>query len=447
MLKRLLASAVVVSTLISGAARAVEVTTGTLDNGLEIVVVEDHRAPAVVHMLWYKVGAADEPQGKSGVAHFVEHLLFKGTDKLEVGEFSRIVSANGGTDNAFTSWDTTGYFQRVAADRLSLMMELEANRMRNIRLTEDDIVTERDVILEERNQRTDSSPGALFGEQRQAAQYLNHPYGIPVIGWRHEMETLSMEDVMSFYNTHYAPNNAILLVAGDVDPDEVLALANQHYGPIAPNPHLPPRVRPAEPPQLAERRVMFSDPQVTQPIVIRSYLAPERDSGAQEKAAALTILADLLGGNGATSFLGNRLEFENQNAVFTSAFYRSLSLDTTTFTLLVAPVPGRKLEEAEADLDDAIAAFMAAGVDPEQLDRVKMRLRAADIYSLDSSRGIADRYGSALTTGLTVEDVEAWPEILQAVTAEDIMAIAGEVFDRTQAVTGYLMRETSEVTQ
>ena len=194
------------------------VTTFTLDNGMDVVVVEDHRAPVVQHMVWYRAGSADEPVGSSGVAHFLEHLLFKGTDTLAPGEFSATVAANGGNDNAFTSYDYTAYYQRVAADRLELMMRMEADRMRNIRLSEEDIVTERDVILEERNQRTDNSPRALFGEQMSASQYLNHRYGVPIIGWRHEMETLDMEDALSFYQTHYAPNNAILVVTGDVEP-------------------------------------------------------------------------------------------------------------------------------------------------------------------------------------------------------------------------------------
>ena len=259
------------------------VTTFTLDNGMDVVVVEDHRAPVVQHMVWYRAGSADEPIGSSGVAHFLEHLLFKGTDTLAPGEFSATVAANGGNDNAFTSYDYTAYFQRVAADRLELMMRMEADRMRNIRLTEEDIVTERDVILEERNQRTENNPRALFGEQMNASQYLNHRYGVPIIGWRHEMETLDMEDALSFYQTHYAPNNAILVVTGDVEPDEVKALAEQYYGVIPANPDLPERVRSQEPPQTAERRLTFKDARVSQPYVQRSYLAPERDPGEQEK--------------------------------------------------------------------------------------------------------------------------------------------------------------------
>ncbi|WP_292289095.1 pitrilysin family protein [Marivita sp.] len=422
-----------------------KVTTFQLDNGMDVVVIEDHRAPAAVHMLWYRAGSADETPGVSGVAHFLEHLLFKGTEKLEPGEFSEIVKANGGTDNAFTSFDYTGYFQRVAADRLGLMMEMEADRMKNIQLDREDILTERDVIIEERNQRVENDPGALFREQRMAAQYLNHPYGTPIIGWRHEMVDLDLDDAMAYYEQFYSPNNAVLVVAGDVMPDEVLALAQQHYGPIPRNEALPERERPSEPPQMAERRLSFEDPRVAQPYVMRTYLAPERDSGDQRAAAALTLLAEVLGGS-QTSVLPQKLQFEEKRAVYAGAFYSGLSLDDTTFGIVNVPAEGVSLEEAEADMDRIVAEFLENGVDPEQLDRIKFQLRASQVYELDSSNSLARRYGAALTSGLTVEDVHAWPEILQSITPEEIIAAAEEVFDRDNAVTGFL-RTAEEVTQ
>ena len=253
-----------------------QVTHFTLDNGMDVVVIEDHRAPVVVHMVWYRAGSADEPAGASGIAHFLEHLMFKRTETMESGEFSRTVARNGGQDNAFTSYDYTGYFQRVAADRLGLMMQMEADRMVNLRLDDAEIATEREVIIEERNQRVENSPAALFREQKDAVQYLNHRYGVPIIGWRHEMVSLDRDDALAFYERFYAPNNAILVVAGDVTPDEVRALAQEHYGPIPANPALPERLRPTEPPQTAERRITFRDARVAQPYVSRSYLAPER---------------------------------------------------------------------------------------------------------------------------------------------------------------------------
>lgn len=423
-------------------ARAAEdVTSFTLDNGLEVVVIEDHRAPVVVQMVWYKVGAADEPAGKSGIAHFLEHLMFKGTDEVGPGEFSDTVEAQGGSDNAFTSWDYTAYFQRVAADRLDLMMKLEADRMVDLRLPPDQVLTERDVILEERNQRTDSSPGALLGEQMRAAQYLNHPYGIPIIGWRHEMEGLTQTDAESFYKAHYAPNNAILVVAGDVTPDQVRAMAEVHYGPIPASPLVTPRQRVQEPPQISERRLTLADARVSEPYVSRTYLAPERDPGDQKTAAALTILAELLGGNGTTSVLARALQFDQQKAVYTAAFYDGSSVDDTTFSLVVVPTPDTPLQKAEDAMDAAIAKFLTDGPDPDAFARIKTQIKAADIYARDDAEGIARRYGEGLATGLTVDDIEAWPQILDAVTKEDVMAAAKLVFDRDKAVTGWLMRE------
>ena len=439
----LLASLMALTPFVASAAEEA-VTTFALDNGMQVVVVEDHRAPVVQHMLWYRAGSADEPKGSSGVAHFLEHLLFKATDKMEAGELSATVARNGGRDNAFTSYDYTAYFQRVAADRLELMMQMESDRMRNIRLTEDNIRTERDVIIEERNQRTENDPGALFGEQIAAAQYLNHRYGVPIIGWMHEMRTLDMQDALEFYQTYYSPNNAVLVVSGDVTPDEVRRLAEEYYGVIPSNPDLPERLRAEEPPQTAERRLIFRDARVAQPYVRRSYLAPERDAGAQERAAALTILSEILGG-GTTSYLSEALQFDSQIATYTAAFYRGVSLDDTTFNLIVVPQPNVSLQEAEDAMDAAIANFLKEGVDAAQLERIKMQIRASEIYARDDVDRIANRYGQALTSGLTIEDVKAWPEILDAVTAEDIQQAARDLFDRRASVTGWLMRE--EMTQ
>jgi len=419
-----------------------KVTDFVLDNGMQVVVVEDHRAPVVQHMVWYRAGSADEPKGSSGVAHFLEHLLFKATDTLESGELSATVAANGGRDNAFTSYDYTAYFQRIASDRLDLMMTMESDRMKNIRLTDKNIETEREVIIEERNQRTENNPQALLGEQVSAAQYLNHRYGSPIIGWRHEMEQLDMDDVLDFYGLYYSPNNAILVVSGDVTPEEVRTLAEEHYGAIPANPDLPERFRTQEPPQNAERRVLYRDARVAQPYISRSYLVPERDSGAQDTAAALTILAEILGG-GTTSFLTEKLQFDTQTATYTTAFYSGVALDDTTFRVIVVPTPGISLEEGEAALDKTLEEFLETGVDPEQLDRIKQQIRAAEIYAQDNVDGIANRYGRALTSGLTVADVQAWPDVLDAVTAEDVME-AAKLLRREASVTGWLMRPEGE---
>lgn len=441
-MRRIIASAFLSFTALPALAQ--EVTTYTLDNGMDVVVIEDHRAPAVVQMVWYKIGSADEPVGASGVAHFLEHLLFKATDTLESGEFSEIVAANGGSDNAFTSYDYTAYFQRIAADRLPLMMEMESNRMNNLRLTQADVDTERNVVLEERNQRTENNPSALAREQFNAALYQNHRYGVPIIGWKHEMEDLSLQDATDFYDLYYAPNNAVLIVAGDVDPVEVKALAEQYYGTIPAEENLPERLRPQEPPQRAERRITYVDERVSQPYLTRSYLAPERDSGAQKEAAALVYLADLLGGSPFSSALGQALQFDTQTAVYSSAGYRGSSLDDTTFSLSVAPADGVSLSQAEAAMDAAIAAFLDAPIDPALMESLRTQLRASEIYAKDNVQGIARRYGAALTQGLTIKDVQDWPQILQQVTEADIKAVAAKVLNRDQSVTGWVVSSQEE---
>jgi len=414
-----------------------QVSTFDLDNGMEVVVIEDHRAPVVVHMMWYRAGSADEQPGVSGVAHFLEHLLFKATDNMEAGEFSKTVAANGGSDNAFTSYDYTAYFQRVASDRLELMMQMEADRMVNLRLTEADILTEREVIIEERNQRTENDPNALFGEQASAALYMNHRYGVPVIGWRHEMETLELPDTLEYYGQFYAPNNAILIVAGDVTPQEVKEMAERHYGPLKANPVLEPRARPQEPVHNVERRLVFEDPRVSQPYVRRSYLAPERDSEDQKTAAALMLGANLLG-DGQTSFMTQKLQFEDKTAVFATAYYRGTSLDDTSFTTIVVPVPGVSLSEAEAQMDAVLEEFMETPIDQAHLARIKSQMRASRIYAKDNVQGLANSYGRALTSGLTIADILAWPDVVESITEEDIKTAMRTVLNNKSSVTGWL---------
>ena len=432
------------ASLAAPALGAGEVTDFRLENGMEVVVIEDHRAPVVVHMVWYRAGAADEPSGRSGIAHFFEHLMFKATDTMASGELSRVVEANGGSDNAFTSQDYTAYFQRVAADRLGLMMGMEADRMRHLKLSEDDIGTERQVIVEERAMRTDNDPGALFREEMDAALYRNSPYGTPVIGWKPEVEALSRDDALAYYRRYYAPNNAVLVVAGDVTPEGVRALAEEYYGPLEPTVGLSPRARPQEPPSRAARRLVFADARQAQPVLMRSYLAPERNTGDQHRAAALVYLARILGGEGATSVIGRALQFESQTAVYTGASYGGTSLDPTDFTFVVVPAEGVSLTDAESALDNVLAGFLETGIDPEQFARIQTQIRASEIYALDDVGDLAQRYGAALTSGLTLEDVQAWPEVLQAITADEVMAAARDLLDKRASVTGWLVPEGGE---
>jgi len=410
----------------------------TLENGLELVVIEDHRAPVVTQMIWYRVGAADEPAGHSGIAHYLEHLLFKATDNMEQGEFSATVEAQGGRDNAFTSWDYTAYHQRVAADRLELMMQMEADRMVNLRLDLSDWLPERAVVLEERGQVLESRPEGVFNEQMRAALFQNHPYGVPIIGWRHEIAQLDDDIAGAFYRTHYAPNNAVLLIAGDVEAARALELAERHYGPIPANPDLPARARPLEPPQHAERRLTLRDSRVGQPYVSRLYLAPNRRPGDQREAAAFQVLAGLLGGSAQTSVLERRLTYDEGVSLSAWAGYMGTGVDHGVFSLGIMPAPGVEMQEAEDALDRALADFIENGVDMDQLERVRMQLRAATIYEQDSATARARTIGADLSTGLTLADSQSWIEILQDIRPDEILT-AARALDRRAAVTGWLM--------
>lgn len=448
MFARSLAMAVLLATSFAVNGQASPVTHTTLDNGLEVVVIEDRRAPVVVHMVWYRVGAADEPPLQSGIAHFLEHLMFKGTQTMEPGEFSAVVEANGGRDNAFTSWDYTGYFQRVAADRLALMMEMEADRMQNLSFTDAEWLPERDVILEERGQVLESRVGAQFNEALLAALFKEHPYGVPIIGWRHDMARLTDTHAMDFYAAHYGPNNAILVIAGDVDTAEALELAQQHYGAIPANPAITPVTRPSEPPHLAERRVVFEDARVSNPYVNRVYLAPARRSGDQSEAAALQMLAALLGGSSTTSVLERRLTFDEGIALSAWASYMGTMRDYGMFMLGITPVEDVSLAEAEAALDRVVAEFLEEGVDLDQFERVRHQIRASEIYGLDDTQGRARQYGVGLSIGLTVEDIDGWIDAIDEVTPEDVLAAGQMLLDKRASVTGHLTRpQTVELSQ
>lgn len=427
------------------AAAAADTQSFMLDNGMMGVVIEDRRAPIVTSMIWYRVGSADEPPGQSGIAHYLEHLMFKATETLEEGEFSSIVAENGGQQNAFTSTDYTGYFQRISADRLDLMLGLEADRMVNLAPSPEGALAERDVVLEERRQVVENSPSGPFNEQRNAALFLNHPYGHPVIGWRHEMEEFTLDQALAFYRMHYAPNNAILVVAGDVDAAEVERLAQKHFGPIPASDAVPPRIRPQEPDHLAPRRMEYRDARVREPYVSRNYLAPVREPGDQAPAAALEVLAQVLG-SGITSVMAQELQLAQGIALDAGAYYSDVAVDPQSFGVYVVPKPGVDLAEAEARLDELIARFIEEGPDPAQLERIKTRIMAAEIYALDNQQARARRVGAALVSGLTLMDVAEWPDLLQAVTAEDVQEAARAVFRPEASVTGWLMTLETEET-
>ena len=413
-----------------------------LANGLAVVVVPDHRTPVVTHMLWYRVGAADEIAGKSGIAHFLEHLMFKGTAKNPAGRFSQQLATIGGQENAFTAYDYTGYFQRTSREHLGILMEFEADRMTGLVLTDEVVASERNVILEERNQRIDNDPAARLSEQVQAAQYLNHPYHRPTIGWRHEMETLDREDALNFYRRYYQPDNAVLIVAGDVTADEVKALAEKSYGKIERRAAIGARVRPQEPPQIVERRVTFADLRVTQPSLQRSYLVPSYTTAKENEGEALDVLGYILGG-GANSRLYRTLVVEKRLATTTGAWYQGASLDVTRFGIYATAAAGTTLERVESAIDAEVEALLDKGVTAEELERSKSRMIADYIYAQDNQSTLARQYGAALTTGSSVEAVLARPERLRGVTAEQVRDAARRYLDKRHSVTGYLIREAT----
>ncbi|HEY2183401.1 MAG TPA: pitrilysin family protein [Xanthobacteraceae bacterium] len=411
-----------------------------LTNGLDVVVIPDHRAPVVTHMLWYKVGSADETPGKSGLAHFLEHLLFKGTAKNPAGRFSQVVATIGGQENAFTSSDYTGYFQRVPRDLLKGMMEFEADRMTGLVLTDEAVRTELRVVLEEQNMRVANNPGARLGEQMEAALFLNHPYGRPVIGWRHEIERLDREDALAFYRRFYSPNNAILVIAGDVTVDQVRTLVQETYAKVPRVAEIKPRLRPQEPAQEAARTVTLADPRVAQPSVSRYYLVPSSTSARPGESEALEVLAHILG-RGSNSRLYHTLVFERGIAVSAGASYDGAAVDATRFSVYATPKPGTDLPQMEAALDAVLAGISENGVTEEELERSKSRMIADAIYANDSQRMMAQWYGAALATGETVERVRAWPDRIRAVTAGEVHDAARRWLDKRRSVTGYLVKD------
>ena len=415
--------------------------TFTLDNGLQVVVVENARAPIVVQMVWYKVGAADEPPGKSGIAHFLEHLMFKGTPSVPSGEFSKIVAANGGSDNAFTSQDYTAYVQRVASDRLELVMRMEADRMANLRLTDEKVAPERGVVQEERRQRTGNSPSAQLYERRRAIAYLRHPYRIPVIGWEREIDRLTTEDALAFYRRHYAPNNAILIVSGDANAAEVRRLAEKHYGPI-PRRAVPERVRPVEPDQLASKRVTMKSPRVHVPSLSITFRAPSYSAGETRHAYPLLLLSDILGG-GSTSRFHRRLVIEEKAASGAGAGYLGIALDMGEFSVSASALAGGDIARLEALLRAEIERVIEHGITEAELSRSKRAMLAGAIYARDGLRAAPRVIGRALTTGQTIADVEAWPDRISAITAAEVLDAARAVFVERRSVTAVLLPEAS----
>ncbi|MGE0854310.1 MAG: M16 family metallopeptidase [Hyphomicrobiaceae bacterium] len=414
-----------------------------LANGMQVIVVPDHRAPVVTHYIWYRVGSADEPPGVSGIAHFLEHLMFKSTDRLQSGTFSKTIARMGGQDNAFTTHDVTGYYQRIAKDRLKTVMEMEADRMVNLKLAEKEVATEREVIIEERRSRTENNPSSILSEQMSAALYQNHPYRIPIIGWMHEMAKLSREDALAFYKRFYAPNNAIVVVAGDVSVDEVKTLAESVYGSLRSSPDIKPRTRAQEPPHRAPRRVELKDPRAGNASVRRFYLAPSIPTAAPGEAEALYLLMKIAG-NSSTSRLYQRLVTEEKLASSAGGWYSGNGLDSGSLAVYAVAANGVPLDKLEAGIDRVLHELREKGVTPEELERAKKGLIADFVYESDSQTALSRRYAEGALLGLSIEQVDSWPNVIRKVTVEDVKRAAAQHFDIRRSVTGTLIPTPAE---
>jgi len=430
--------AIVIGVFLAPPARAEpRVNTFNLSNGMQVVVIEDHRVPVVTHMVWYRAGAADDPWGTSGIAHFLEHLMFKSTGKLKSGEFSRTITRLGGRDNATTTHDTTSYYQRVAKEHLRGVMELEADRMVNLRLNEDEVKTERDVILSERRSNVDGNPLSLLSEQMLRVLYYNHPYGRPSIGWEHEMAKLSRQDALAFYKRYYAPNNAILVVAGDVTPEEVRSLAQATYGRNRPNRGLVRPIRPDEPKPLAARRVELVDGRAGARILLRYYPTPSYASGPPGESESLELLARIIGGDD-TSRLYRRLVVENL-ASTAGANFSGQQRDGGRLAFVVIPLEGVAVEKVEAILDAVILEVREKGVTEAELERAKSAIEAVRVFESDDQMQLARRYGEGVAFGQTLAQLAELPQRVQSRSLDDIKRVAGEYLARERSVTGTLL--------
>lgn len=410
----------------------------TLANGMQVVVIPDHRAPVVTHMVWYKVGAADETPGKSGIAHYLEHLMFKGTKANPDGAFSKKVAAIGGQENAFTSADYTAYFQRVAKDKLGLVMGLEADRMAGLVLTEAVALPERKVILEERSQRIDNEPGAQLAEAMDAALYVSSPYRIPVIGWRHEMETLTYKDALDFYGKWYTPNNAILIIAGDVTVDEVRPLAEATYGKVARRFDVPPRVRPTEPEPRARREVTLADERVTQPSLRLAWLAPSSRTAKPGQSEAIDVLCEAIGG-GPASRLYRSIVVERRLASSVGCYYQSTAYDDSKVVMYASPLEKVEMATVRAAVEEVIETVVRDGLTDEEVLRAKRRLVAGAVHAQDNQSTLARIFGAALASGETLDSVQTWPSRVYAVEAKSAQAAAAAFLTRERQVAGLLL--------
>lgn len=423
------------------AVEPVKVETFALENGMKVVVIPNHRVPAVSHMIWFRIGSADEPWGESGLAHYLEHMMFKGTDKLKVGEYSQVVSKHGGDHNAFTSYDYTGYYVNIAKENLPLVMDLEANRMVNLRVDEAEFLKEREVIIEERSMRTDNQPSALLREQMMAALFLNHPYHTPIIGWRHEMANLTREQVFAMYHRYYHPNNAVLVVAGDITAEELKPLAKKYYGALKKGEAMT-RKWTNEPPSVAERRVVLRDEKVQQPDFSRYYLAPSFVHGETRHAIPLALLAQVMGGS-QTSRLYQELVVKRKIATDAGVYYNAIDRGPSVFVVSATPAENVELADLEVAIDEVLAQTLTKGITPEELARAKTLAKAEVIYARDGLQSLAYIIGQLYMIGLDEGFFNTWTDAIEATTASNLTEAGQYILKPERSVTGWLLPVTA----
>ena len=396
-----------------------------LANGLKIVVKEDHRSPVVISQIWYKAGSIDELNGTTGVAHVLEHMMFKGTKNVSSGEFSKKIAAIGGRDNAFTSRDFTGYFQQLHKSELALAMKLEADRMRNLILTKEEFAKEIKVVMEERRLRTDDQPHALVYEKMMSVAYQSHPYRRPIIGWMNDLENMSVDDAQEWYDRWYAPNNAVLVVVGDVDPKEVYSLAQKYYGEIKSRPiaSLALRKPQTEVTQAGIKRLQVKAP-AQMPYLVMGYHAPVlHDANADWEPYALEMLVGVLDGN-ESARLNKELVRDQQIASSINAEYDATGRGPGMFFLSGTPSEGRSVAELEAALRNEIKRLISAGVTEKELRRVRAQVVSGHVFQLDSMFYQAMQIGQLESVGLSYRDLDTIIKKLQTVTAKQIREVA-----------------------
>lgn len=402
---------------------ASEVHEYQLDNGMKIFVKEDHRAPVVASMVWYKVGSSYERNGTTGISHVLEHMMFKGTEKFGPGEFSRIIAENGGKDNAFTSRDYTAYFQRLHTDRLEISIKMESDRMRGMKVADEEFAKEIQVVMEERRMRTEDNPESLTFEAFNATAFTTNPYRWPVIGWMNDLENMTAQDIRDWYKVWYAPNNATYVVAGDVDPEEVYKLAKKYFGPLEPIEQITPPKPQTEPEQKGERRITVKAP-AELPYLLMGYKTPSVTGASEEwEPYALDVLSSVLDGGNSARFAKNLIRGQ-QIAASAGAGYSPFSRLDTLFLFDGNPAQGHTIEALEKAIRAEISKVKDELVDEDELARIKAQVIAGDVYQLDSVFYQAMKIGQFETMGLNWRLSDQYAERIQQVTAEQVREVA-----------------------